>query len=145
MARDDSAGEVVMQIRAMRPSDIPKLESLYARARAKYDIPLLDTKMIVAAPVLVDDNDEPRMMLAAEQVAEIFLVMDHEWETPNVRMVGLTMLGKEIRRRLEDKGFRAAYAFLGPDIPTGYDRKLCAKLHARRMVRRCLKWIRGEG
>lgn len=133
-----------MLLREMRPSDIETIEEIYARSPSKYDIPLLDSKYLDTALVAVDDEDRPRMLLAAEQVAELFLVIDHEWEKPAFRLVALAALTKEIRRRLESKGYRSAYAFLGPDVPAGYDRKLF-KFGARKMIWRCLKFLRGEG
>lgn len=133
-----------MFIRAMRAKEVPKIEAIYAQARAKYDVPLLDGPNIDAALVAVDENDEPRVLLAAERVVELFLVMDHAWETPAIRKIALESLAKEMRRRLEDKGYRVGYAFLGDDIPSSYDRRLWI-LGATRMVARCLQFMRGRG
>jgi hypothetical protein len=130
-----------MYIRAMQISDIPKIEAIYRKSPAKYDIPMLDSAMIEEALVMVDDNDEPHALMAAEKVTEIFLVLDHEWETPAFRAVVVTELAKTTRERLESKGYRASYAFLGPDIPRSYDRRLF-QLGARKMIWRSVRFQR---
>jgi hypothetical protein len=132
-----------MFIRDLQPADIPKMEAIYKLSPAKYDLPLLDSKLIESALVMVDDDDEPHALIAAERVAEIFLVMDHRWETPAFRAVALAELAKATRDRMEASGYRAAYAFLGDDVPKGYDRRLF-RLGARKMIVRCVQFVRGE-
>lgn len=131
-----------MNIRAMKPEDVPKIEAIYARSPAKYDLPMLDSPNLLSALVMVDEDDKPHALLVAEMVAEMYLVMDHDFETPAYRAIALTELAKAVVPQLELKGIHSAYAFLGPDIPKGYDRRLY-RLGARKMIWRCLKWIRG--
>lgn len=133
-----------MIIREMRAEDIPKIEAIYRNSPAKYDIPMLDSPMIETAFVMVDEKDEPRAMLAAEKVTEMFLVLDHKWETPAFRAIAVGELAASVRARVESSGIRAAYAFLGPDIPQGYDRRLF-RLGARQMIWRCFRFCRGKG
>lgn len=128
-----------MLIRAMRKDDIPKIEAIYASSPLKYDIPMLDSPVLLSALVMVDENDEPRVMLAAEQVAEMVLVMDHSWQTPAFRAIALKELHSAVVPVLEVKGIRAAYAFLGPDVPKGYQKRLHA-MGANLMNWVCLKW-----
>ncbi len=131
-----------MFIRAMTQSDIPKIEAIYAKSPIKYDIPMLDSPNLLSALVMVDEADNPRVMLAGERVAEMFLVMDHGWQTPAFRAIALNELHNEVVPRLQTMGIRSAYAFLGPDVPAGYDRRLY-KLGARKMIWRAVKWIAG--
>lgn len=131
-----------MIIRAMKTEDIPKIEAIYARSPAKYDVPMLDSPNLLTSLVMVDDDDEPHALLAGEMVAEMFLVIDHEWETPAYRAIALNELAKAVVPQLEARGIHSAYAFLGPDIPTGYDKRLY-RLGARIMTWRCVKWIKG--
>jgi hypothetical protein len=130
-----------MNIRAMKASDIPKIEAIYRRSPAKYDIPLLDSTMIEDSLVMVDENDEPRAMLATEKVAEIFLVLDHDWETPAFLAFALQELAKSLREKMERKGYRSFYAFLGDDVPKSFDRRLF-QLGARKMLWRCVRFGR---
>ena len=131
-----------MLIRELQASDIPKIEAIYRRSPAKYDIPMLDSQMIESAYVMVDEDDEPHAMLAAERIAEIFLVLDHDWETPAFRAIALNELAQTVRGTMEAKQYRSAYAFLGDDIPKGYDRRLF-QLGARKMMVRCVRFQRG--
>ena len=133
-----------MQIRPMEARDIPKIEEIYAKSPMKYDLPMLDSPNLLSALVMVDDKDEPHVMLAAERVAEMYLVMDHDWETPAYRAIALQNLHLEVGPRLRAIGIKSAYAFLGPDVPKGYDRRLY-RLGAREMIWRCVKWIAGGG
>lgn len=129
-----------MLLRAMRKDDIPKIEAIYRKSEAKYDLPMLDAKNVEEALVMVDEDDEPHVFLASEKVAELFLVMDHEFESPAFRLLAIDLLSKEMRVRLEAKGYNTVYAFLGPDIPKSYHRRLY-KFGARKMIWDCVKWI----
>ena len=128
-----------MFIRALQPGDIPKIEAIYKQSPLKYDIPMLDSPMIDDALVMVGDDDEPHALMMTEKVTEIYLVLDKNWETPAFRAVAVSELGKTIRQRWEEKGYRSSYAFLGDDIPRGYDRRLF-QLGARKMMVRCVRF-----
>jgi len=132
-----------MILRPMRTDDIPKLLAIHAESRAKYGMPALDDVNVLEAMVAVDEEDNPRVLLTAERVAELVLVMDHTWETPAYRAVALGELVKEMRDRLLSKDLNSSYAFLGPDVPRSYERRLW-KLGARAMDWKCVKWIRGD-
>ena len=130
-----------MFIRALQPGDIPKIEAIYKQSPLKYDIPMLDSPMIDDALVMVGDDDEPHALMMTEKVTEIYLVLDKNWETPAFRAVAVSELGKTIRQRWEEKGYRSSYAFLGNDIPRGYDRRLF-QLGARKMMVRAVRFQR---
>lgn len=130
-----------MFIRALQPGDIPKIEAIYKQSPLKYDIPMLDSTMLEESLVMVGDDDEPHALMTAEKVTEIFLVLDPKWETPAFRAVAVSELAKTIRQRLEEKGYRSSYAFLGDDIPRGYDRRLF-QLGARKMMVRAVRFQR---
>ena len=130
-----------MFIRVLQPGDIPKIEAIYKQVPAKYDIPMLDSPMIDDALVMVGDDDEPHALMMTEKVTEIYLVLDKNWETPAFRAVAVSELGKTIRQRWEEKGYRSSYAFLGDDIPRGYDRRLF-QLGARKMMVRAVRFQR---
>ena len=130
-----------MFIRALQSGDIPKIEAIYKQSALKYDIPMLDSTMIDDALVMVGDDDEPHALMMTEKVTEIYLVLDKNWETPAFRAVAVSELGKTIRQRWEEKGYRSSYAFLGDDIPRGYDRRLF-QLGARKMMVRAVRFQR---
>lgn len=130
-----------MFIRALQPGDIPKIEAIYKQSSLKYDIPMLDSTMIDDALVMVGDDDEPHALMMTEKVTEIYLVLNKDWETPAFRAVAVSELGKTIRQRWEEKGYRSSYAFLGNDIPRGYDRRLF-QLGARKMMVRAVRFQR---
>jgi hypothetical protein len=126
----------------MIPEDIPKLQEIHGKSPMKYDVLELDGANLLTALVVCDDEDSPHVMLAAERVAEMVLIMDHEWESPAFRNVALGELHRKIAPIVLGEGISSAYAFLGPDVPRGYDKRLYA-LGARQMIWRCVKWIAG--
>jgi hypothetical protein len=130
-----------MKIRAMRSDDVPKIRTICENSDLKYDpFPL---ESLESAFVMADENDEPRAMMGAERVAEIILVLDNNWQSPAFRLHVIEQMAIAIRKSLEDNNYRAAYAFFGDDVPKGYDRKLY-RMGARKMVARCVKFLRGE-
>ena len=130
-----------MVIRRLEKRDIPKLEEIYLRAPVKYVLPALDSPELFEALVAVDENDEPHLMVSALMVAEMILVIDHNWETPALRAEAFVSLFVEMKSRLEAMGVTDAYAFMGPKVPRGFDR-LLYKLGAIASECRLVKWIK---
>ena len=130
-----------MLIRELKPSDIPKLEAIYGRSPMKYDLPMLDSPELLASLVYADDKDEPHILVSSLKVAEMFLIMDHDWETPAFRSIAFSELFEQMKPKLVEMGISNAYAFMGPLVPKGFDR-LLYKLGARVMEWRCVKWIK---
>lgn len=123
-----------MRTRPLQPGDV---ESMQARSSKPYDkLPM--PAQIEDAFALVDDSGTVRAVFMAERVAEVFLLLDHEWETPAMRWEAIRVGVQEVRRRLTGRGFRAAYAYFGEGVPDGYVRRLvkaCGAEIQKRIVR----------
>ena len=132
-----------MVIRPMRDDDIPKIKAMHSESMQKYDIPELTDANLVTACVVVDDSDAPHAVLMARRTAEMYVVIDHEWESPAWRLVALKELVEATKPKMEAQGFTDAYAFLGPDVPKSYLRRLMA-LGCRLMDWKCVHMLRGE-
>ena len=132
-----------MIIRPAKASDIPKLKALHASSLAKYDLPNLDDVNLITALIVVDEADEPKVLLLARRTAEISVVLDHDWESPAWRLLALKELVKEMHNQLVAQGFDDAYAFVGPDVPKSYVRRLM-DMGCRLMDWTCIHILRGE-
>jgi hypothetical protein len=130
-----------MTIRRLEKRDIPKLEEIYLRSPYEYGLPAFDSPELFESLVAVDENDEPHVMVSALKIADMFLVMDHDWATPALRAEAFCCLFAEMKPRLEAMGVSNALAFIGPKVPMGFDR-LMKKLGAFSMDWRCVKWIK---
>jgi len=130
-----------MVIRELRQSDIPKLEAIYARSPMKYELPALNSRELLDSLVMADEKDEPHILVSSLKVVEMFLIMDHEWETPAFRAAAFCKMFEQMKPRLIAMGISNAYAFMGPLVPKGFDRLLYS-LGARVMEWRCVKWIK---
>lgn len=92
---------------------------------------------------VLDDEGVPRLVMKAQKVAEVYLALDHTWETPAMRWAMIEAAYKEIRERLERKGYNVAYSFFADGVPNGYIRRLVA-LGASRMIERCVRFAAGR-
>jgi hypothetical protein len=130
-----------MTVRRLEKRDIPKLEEIYLRSPYEYGLPAFDSPELFESLVAVDENDEPHVMVSALMVAEMILIIDHEWETPALRADAFCSLFVEMKSRLEAMGVTDAYAFMGPEVPRGFDR-LLHELGAIASECRLVKWIK---
>jgi hypothetical protein len=70
------------------------------------------------------------------------MVMDHEWETPAMRWAAIEQCYREMRIRLEQKGYHVAYSFFPDGVPNGYARRLAKLLGMERVLDRCMRIAR---
>lgn len=128
-----------MVIRHIGPKDDADIKALHQEQPAKYDLP---DKMIVGRAI-VDDDDAPRICLMARKTAELYVVMDHSFETPAWRLEALKQLIQTVKADLIGLGYTDAYAFIGPDIPQSYVRRLM-NMGCRKMIYTCLRVMKGD-
>ena len=124
-----------MEFRELRDGDI---ERLRARSKKEYD-KLPDPRDVEDAIVGVDESGEPRVIMKAERVAELYMIMDHDWATPALRWSVIEQAHRVMRDRLKEKNYRTAYSFFADGVPNGYIRRL-VKLGWNRMVERCIRF-----
>ncbi len=129
-----------MRIRKLERRDIPKLYEIYWRSPYEFGLPAFDSPELLESLVAVDENDTPYMMLSALRIADMFLLVDHEWKTPALRAMAICDLFSEMKPRLIAMGISNATAWIGPKVPTGFDR-LLKKLGGFIMDWRCIKFI----
>ena len=130
-----------MIVRELKPEDAESIKELHSASKQKYDVPEL--KDCITAYAVVDEQDVPRGTLLSRRTAEMYLILDHEWESPATRLAAVKALVEATKPRLIADGYSDAYAFLGPDIPKSYLRRLM-ELGARKMIWTCVHFLRGE-
>lgn len=118
------------------------LESIRARSKEPYD--KLDGPTVAEESMTaVDDEGTPRLVMKAERVAEIYMAVDHGWNTPAMRWAMIEQAYQDMREKLEVKGYVVAYCFFPDGVPNGYIRRLVA-LGAQRMMDRCIRFVAGR-
>ena len=104
----------------MRASDIPALRAL-AEASG-YPYPTLGADPLAVALVVVNDDDEPIMAAAVEQIWQAYL-----WcgpASPHERMAALRLLHEDMASCLREKGIESVVAFLPPTVAACFGRRL---------------------
>jgi hypothetical protein len=127
-----------MRFRELRQSDV---EAIRARSTKEYD-KLPDPEQCEDAIVAVDENGEPRLVMKAQRVAELYVIMDHDWNTPAMRWAMLEQAHRKMRSRLNQKGYKMAYSFFADGVPAGYLRRLIP-LGWDWVRDRCLRFVEG--
>lgn len=117
-----------------------ELEALRERSGQPYDKlpPPADAEESIVG---VDESGTARIVMRAERVAEIYMVIDHEWKSPAMRWAMIEQAHAEMRKRLEAKGYKVAYSFFADGVPNGYIRRLIP-LGWVRVVDRCIRFAR---
>lgn len=88
----------------------------------------------------LDQAGNPRIVMRAERVAVVYLAIDHAWKNPGMRWGMIERTYKEMRRRLAEKGYTAAYCFFADGVPNGYVRRLVNEMGAHRVMDRCIRF-----
>lgn len=125
----------------IRDAESGDLQSIRERSAKTYDKlpPPLDSE---EALVVVDSSGKARVLISAERVTELYMVMDHEWETPAMRWAAVEMIHREMLTRLKAKGYKVGYSFFADGVPNGYIRRLVL-LGWDRVVDRCVRFVAG--
>lgn len=125
-----------MPFRNERGGDLEKLKAKSSKQYDKLDEP----KRYDEAVTFVDDGLEPRLVMRAAKVAEVYLALDHEWGTPAMRWAMIEQGYREIQQRLKAKGYTTAYCFFPDGVPNGYIRRMVKELGAKRVMDRCVRF-----
>ncbi len=127
-----------MEFRALQVGDVERIRS---RSDKEYD-KLPDPEDFEESLVGIDESGEPRIVMKAQRVAEIFMAIDHTWGTPALRWALIEQAHREMRGKLEVKGYRVAYSFFADGVPNGYVRRLIL-LGWNRIIDRCMRFTSG--
>ena len=125
-----------MRFITIRAGDIEAIKEHSKKLYDKLDGPKIADESIVG----VDDQGVARIVIAAEKVAELYMVLDHEWETPAMRWAMIEQAHREMLSRLRGKGYRVGYSFFADGVPNGYIRRLIP-LGWTRMIERCVRYV----
>jgi hypothetical protein len=128
-----------MQIRDTQDGD---LESVLLGSPKEYD-KLHPPAEAEEAITMLDDEGIPRLVMKAQRVAEVYLAIDHRYQTPAMRWAMIERCHAEMQRRLLGKGYNVAYSFFADGVPNGYIRRL-VRLGWSRMVERCVRFAAGR-
>jgi len=107
-----------MEFRAYIDGDV---EAIRARSKMPYD-KLPDPQDFDDALVGVDESGEARIVLKAQRVAELYMILDHGWETPAMRWAMIEQAHQHMRERLIEKGTR----WLTRSLPMECQMGMCA-------------------
>jgi len=113
-----------MVIRPIEPRDYEKVKALHAKAPAKYELSDFAGQNFIAGFVAVDESDEPRVLLCFRRTAEAYVVVDHEYDVPAMRLVALGELIEAAKPVMVAQGYEDAIGTIGPDVPKSYLRRL---------------------
>ncbi len=111
-------------IRDVAPKDYKKLEILHAKAPAKYELMDFTGKNFIMGQVVVDENDDPRILLCFQRTAEAQVVIDHEFDVPHFRLAALGELIAAAKPRMIAMGYDDSIGTVGPDVPRRYLERL---------------------
>ena len=127
-----------MKIRDTQNGD---LQRVLARSSKHYD-KLPAPEESEESLTLLDESGQPCLVMKAQRVAELYLAIDHNWETPAMRWAAIEMMHKEMMSRLLGKGYTVGYCFFADGVPNGYIRRLIP-LGWNRMIERCIRFVAG--
>ena len=115
-----------MIIRRIERRDHEKIRAIYAKAPSKFGNENIDFKgkNFITGLVVVDDDDQPHMMLSFHRTAEARLIIDHDFDSPGYRLLALGELIEESKPRMIALGYEDVIATIGPDVPRGYLKRL---------------------
>lgn len=110
-----------MTIRPLLALDLPILERMHADCGFAYSMP--DPKLIEAALVVTDENDQPVQIAIAERTVQIYLLCKSDGHAL-AKMEGIRQLHDSMREKLAAKGYKQADAWLPPQIEKAFGRRL---------------------
>jgi hypothetical protein len=113
-----------MIVRTIRPSDHEKIKALHGTVAAKYELPDFDSKNFVAGLVVVDEEDNPRVLLCFRRTAEAYVVVDKNFDAPAYRLLALGELIQAAKPLMANLGYEDVIGTIGPDVPKSYLKRL---------------------
>ena len=108
----------------IRPSDHEKIKALHATVAAKYELPDFGGKNFITGLVVVDEEDNPRVLLCFRRTAEAYVVVDKEFDTPAYRLLALGGLIGAATPLIANLGYDDVIGTIGPDVPKSYLKRL---------------------
>lgn len=110
-------------LRNYQEADRTALESLFKAHNFEYSLPEANGDDILCALVLEDDGQIKAAAILRLEV-NCFLLLDHEWGTPQERWEALQVIHEMARQKAEDAGIREANCWLPPEIEKPFAERL---------------------
>jgi hypothetical protein len=111
-----------MRLRHFQPSDQERIAEIFAAQGFSYDLPELPK--FPHLQILADEHDQTRIVVACRNLAEVFMLVDPQWENPGVRMNGLAIIHESMRRELAANNIPEVIAWLPPQIDKAFGSRL---------------------
>lgn len=115
-----------MQIRAYDKKDLEACKQLHAKQGFDYKMPDLESPLYFIK-LVGEQNGEIVQAAFAKVTAEIYFMQDHQWATPQERLVSFLAM-QDVGRELAYKpgGLEELIAFLPPPIEKRFGKRLMA-------------------
>jgi hypothetical protein len=122
-----------VRVRAYTSGDLEEILRIHRASGLEYRLPEMEDWR--TTPKVVVENDVGRMVAAAalRLTSEAYLWLDREAGEPEERWRVVVELHEAVRREAERVGYADVHAFLPPEMPKGFKRRL-----------KKLGWVREE-
>lgn len=110
-----------MRIRDFEASDLGQIKELFEKQDFEYEFPMFNqfTEVLV-----IEADGKIVLSVAARPTVEIYMFGDKDWDTPGMRLEAFSMAQHEMERRLVDKGYNDAHAWIPPEVSKNWGRRL---------------------
>lgn len=111
-----------MIVRRIQGHDQHGLTDIFAAQGFSYTLPNLAE--FSHLQILADESNQARIAVGCRNLAEVFMLVDPSWETPKVRMEGLSIIHESMRKELAQANVSEAVAWLPPQIAKPFGNRL---------------------
>lgn len=113
-----------MRIRSYTEADLGALKRMHTPLADYYNFPDLNDPLFVSKVVVENGGYEPVMAAFLRLTSEAYVLVDHKDGTPNQRWERLKTLHEITRQQAVKAGLADVHAFLPPEMPEGFCRRL---------------------
>jgi hypothetical protein len=111
-------------IREYQAGDLEALKRMHAAMGFSYALPDPDGALVVVKQVAVDAGGRVAMAALLRLTTESYLLVDGERKDAREKWKMFCGLHESVRQRLMALGLEDAHAFLPPNLPKAFDRRL---------------------
>ena len=114
--------------RYLTREDLPRLKELHEKSGVPLQFPDIENEFF-PIPVIVDEDNRVVAAVGSVPAAEIWFFLDHEWETPGMRLEALRIIHEIVRKDLQSRAIVLVNASVPPNIPKSFGQKLVKIFH----------------
>lgn len=108
-------------IRDYTASDLGRLKELFSQQSFDWEFPDL-SRMVTSR--LVSDDSQVVMAACIKPTADAYLLIDHSWQTPGMRLAAFKALHEDIRQQLLKTNIVQVHAWVPPEFDRPFRRRL---------------------